>query len=290
MTVLNAKTVAQWLAISADVLPESPSARLDLEVLLCWVIKKNKAWLYAYPEFTLTDQQQNQLTLFIKRRQQGEPIAYIVGQQEFWSLNLKVSCDTLIPRPDTETLVEAVLSLAGQAPQATTSLLDLGTGTGAIALALAMEHPEWDITAVDSQSGAVALAAENKKNLNLNNVHLIQSDWFNNVNGTFDFIVSNPPYISADDEHLTQGDVRFEPQSALIARQSGLADLQHIIEQSKNYLMTSGWLLLEHGYQQGTAVQNMMLDNGFQGVQAFFDIQGHHRVTAGQYRQEAIYG
>ena len=287
MMLARAKTVGDCLKRSADLLPASPSARLDIEVLLCYVFEKNKTWLYAYPEVALTEHQHDKFITCVEQRQQGKPIAYIVGQQEFWSLQLNVSPDTLIPRADTETLVEAVLSLA---PQAAQTLLDLGTGTGAIALALASENPHWRITATDIKANAVALARENKKNLNLTNVDFLQSDWFEQIKGSFNFIVSNPPYISADDEHLLQGDVRFEPTSALVATQQGLADLQHIIMESKHYLAAQGWLLLEHGYQQGDRVKNMMSDNGYQFVQAFYDLQGHHRVTAGCYIAGDVHG
>lgn len=214
----------------------------------------------------------------LARRVNGEPIAYITGIKEFWSLPLQVSPATLIPRPDTETLVDLVLEHFGDSEQL--SCLDLGTGTGAIALALASEQPTWLIDAVDFNEQAVELAQKNAKNLSLHQVAIFQSDWFSEVGDKqYQVIVSNPPYIDALDENLTCGDVRFEPDSALIAKDNGLADIKHIAKHASKHLSHGGQLYFEHGYQQGAAVRKILSDLGYQGSQTQTDLNGHERIT-----------
>jgi release factor glutamine methyltransferase len=219
----------------------------------------------------------------LEQRVQGQPIAYLVGSRGFWSIDLQVSEDTLIPRPETELLVELALGL--KLPKNSHGL-DLGTGTGAVVLALASERLDMNFTAVDSQMGAVSLANKNCQNLGLANVAIFQSDWFNSVQLTdnyFDLIVSNPPYISANDPHLQQGDVRYEPNTALVSGVDGLDDLKKIIARSPCYLKPDGWLLLEHGFDQGPAIVRLMNNAGFQKVVTHKDYNQVDRVTLGQW-------
>lgn len=277
-------TIAATLqAVSQQLTQVSDSARLDAEVLMCFVLAKSRTFLYTWPERELTQTQVEHLQILVERRLVGEPIAYITGSREFWSLELDVTPDTLIPRPDTELLVEIGLELLQLAlvPQ---QVLDLGTGTGAIALALASEKPDWRFCGVDRVPEAVALAQRNQQKLQLANARFFESDWFSALGDEkFHLIVSNPPYIDNDDEHLQQGDVRFEPRSALVAANQGLQDYQKIIAMAAGYLSNQGWLLFEHGYEQGAAVRDLLLENGFVGVQTRCDLAGHERATLGQW-------
>lgn len=224
------------------------------------------------------------LTDALQRRLQGEPLAYITGRWWFWDLELEVSPCTLIPRPDTELLVEQALSLA---LPANAKVLDLGTGTGAIALALANAKADWQLTAVDFNPDAVALALRNQQRLQLANCQIFQSDWFSTVSGQrYDLILSNPPYIDAEDPHLQQGDVKFEPLSALVAPESGLADLQHICQNAPVFLTEGGWLWLEHGYQQAEAVQQLLQAAGFTEVSSRRDYAGQWRISGGLWQPQ----
>ncbi|MFD2168367.1 peptide chain release factor N(5)-glutamine methyltransferase [Thalassotalea euphylliae] len=256
----------------------SDSPLLDCQILLCHVLDKPQTYLMTWPDLVLTSQQTHQFYSLYKRRMQGEPIAYIVGEREFWSLPLKVAPSTLIPRPDTETLVERVL--AGEHVQ-DANVLDLGTGTGAIALALASEKPNWKITAVDFNHEAVELAKSNQQALALGNVTVIHSDWFSSIENDvkFDLIVSNPPYIDEDDVHLSQGDVRFEPKSALVAPNQGLADIEHIADTARNYLVDGGKVFIEHGYDQGDAVRAIFHELGYDEARTEKDLASNDRVT-----------
>lgn len=231
-------------------LPDSPTARLDAELLLAAALGKPRSFLHTWPERIVSTEAAVAFAGYMERRRKGEPVAYILGQQGFWKLDLEVAPHTLIPRPETEMLVEAALELVPAFASA--QLLDLGTGTGAIALALANERQQWKVTAVDRVPEAVALAERNRKRLQLNNAEVFESHWFSGLQGRqFDLIISNPPYISDADPHLSAGDVRFEPSSALVAGSDGLDDLRTIIEQAPAHLNADGWLLLEHGYDQG---------------------------------------
>lgn len=260
----------------------SDSARLDVELLLCHVLEKPRTYLFTWPERLLDDQQLKQFLTLLARRQTGEPIAHLLGYREFWSLPLNVNDSTLIPRPATEALVEWILNRADHHAR---TLLDLGTGTGAIALAIASERPHWKITGVDFSEAAVSLARENQQKLQLSNCQFLLSNWFQSLpQQQFDIIVSNPPYIDAEDIHLHQGDVRFEPLSALVAEDNGLADLHHIIQHAALYLSTNGWLVLEHGYQQAAPVQSMLNKAGFTSVDSAPDLDGHLRFSFGQRR------
>ncbi len=264
---------------SAD-LPDSPSARLDAEWLLAAALNKSTSYLRTWSEREVPAECAERFAADLERRRQGEPVAYILGRQGFWSLELEVAADTLIPRPDTELLVETALQLLPAAPA---RVLDLGTGTGAIALALATERPAWQVCGVDRIEAAVRLAERNRLRLGLHNAAFTLSDWFAGLNGErFQMIVSNPPYIPASDPHLLQGDVRFEPQSALIAGADGLDDIRTIIARAAAHLQSGGWFLLEHGYDQAEAVRMLLLSHGFEDVQSRLDLGGHERISLGR--------
>lgn len=269
-----------WLRAAIARLSSSERPKRDAEILLAWVSGKSRAWLIAFDDTVLDDSQLAVLESLLARRAAGEPVAYLIGEREFWSLPLSVSPDTLIPRPDSEVLVEQALSWLPADPCA---ILDLGTGTGAIAIALASERTDCQVTGVDRIAAAVALAQHNGAKLNLPNARFLQSDWFSAlVAQRFQLIVSNPPYIDAADHHLSQGDVRFEPASALVADDQGLADIKIIASCAGNYLADNGWLLLEHGWQQGEAVRQILRKNSFCQVETCQDYGGNDRVTLGQ--------
>ncbi|KRP62507.1 peptide chain release factor N(5)-glutamine methyltransferase [Pseudomonas trivialis] len=272
-------TIIASLLRAAD-LPDSPTARLDVELLLAAALGKSRSYLHTWPEKIVSSDAALTFAGYLRRRRAGEPVAYILGQQGFWKLDLEVAPHTLIPRPDTELLVEAALELLPATPA---RVLDLGTGSGAIALALASERPAWQVTAVDRVLEAVALAERNRQRLHLDNATVLSSHWFSALGGrTFDLIISNPPYIADNDPHLVAGDVRFEPASALVAGRDGLDDLRLITQQAGAYLDAGGWLLLEHGYDQASAVRDLLLRQGFEGVHSRIDLGGHERISLGQ--------
>ena len=269
-----------WLRAARERLQASETPQLDAEVLLAHALACSRTYLHTWPDKELTPEQLNAAEQLLAQRERGVPIAHLLGEREFWSLPLQVNASTLIPRPDTECLVEQALSLP-LPPQA--RVLDLGTGTGAIALALQSERPQWQVVAVDRAADAVALAQRNANNLNLP-IDVKQSDWFQAVSGErFDLIVSNPPYIAADDPHLQQGDVRFEPHTALVASAEGFADLGHIIATAPAYLEPKGWLLLEHGWEQGAQCRQALEAEGYVQVQSLPDYANLERVTIGQW-------
>jgi len=273
-------TIIASLLRSAE-LPDSPTARLDVELLLAAALGKPRSFLHTWPERIVSSEAALKFASYLQRRQTGEPVAYILGQQGFWKLDLEVAPHTLIPRPETEMLVEAALELVPAFAES--RVLDLGTGTGAIALALASERPVWQVTAVDRVLEAVALAERNRQRLQLNNAKVLSSHWFDSVEGKrFDLIISNPPYIAAEDPHLVTGDVRFEPNSALVAGADGLDDLRLIIDQAPAHLNPEGWLLLEHGYDQGAAVRDLLSSHGFEKIQTRRDLGDHERITFGR--------
>lgn len=259
---------------------KSDSPALDADCLICSVLSCTRTFLRTWPEQELEPEQIEQIEALAKRREDGEPVAYILGVREFWSLPLEVAPSTLIPRPDTETLVEWGLELLP--PKGTgAKALDLGTGTGAIALALKSECPALRMWAVEKSEDALALARRNAARLGYQ-VNFQQSHWFDGVKETqFDLIVSNPPYIDEQDPHLTQGDVRFEPHSALIAGDDGLADIKELIAAAPNYLNQGGWLLLEHGWQQAEQVGELLKARGFSQVTTRLDLGGQPRITGG---------
>ena len=270
-----------WLRQAASELSASESPKRDAEILLEFVTGKARTYLLAFGETQLSAEQEAQLATLLARRKTGEPVAHLVGEREFWSLPLYVSPATLIPRPDTECLVEQALS---RLPAQACRILDLGTGTGAIALALASERPDCEVTAVDVMPDAVALAQRNVARLGFPNVTVLQSSWFSALdNRTFGMIVSNPPYIDEHDPHLTQGDVRFEPLTALVSANEGLADIVHIVTTSRQHLLPGGWLLVEHGWTQGDAVRDVFIAAGYRAVETCCDYGGNDRLTLGQW-------
>ncbi len=256
----------------------SPSPQLDAQILLSHALKKNKAFLFTHPQALLSNSEWEQYKHFLDFRAQGIPVAYLTGQQDFWSLTLNVSPATLIPRPETELMVELTLTLLKHVKQ--TSLLELGTGCGAIALALAVEKPTWQITACDNSQDALAIAKENQIRLNLSKVTFKLSHWFSAFTGQrFNAILANPPYIAQHDPHLPA--LRHEPQQALISGPEGLDDLTCIIAQSPAYLLPGGLLMLEHGFDQASAVATLMKQAGFKNIQCWRDLQGLERTTTG---------
>ena len=276
--------IQQARAHIMTVLAEGESPRADVDVLLCHLLGCRRSYLMTWPERELDAAQKATLQGWLVRRLNGEPIAHLVGEREFWSLPLKVSPATLIPRPDTEVLVEQALT---RIPQGPCAVLDLGTGTGAIALALKSERPEVDVWAVDRMADAAALARENSAALGLP-IEVRDGSWFEPLGEPdrdetprFAVIVSNPPYIDGADPHLEQGDVRFEPRSALVADDAGLADIRHIVAHAPAYLLTDGWLLLEHGWDQGEAVRQLLRDGGYREVATVRDYGDNDRVTLG---------
>ena len=261
-------------------LPDSPTARLDIELLLAAAIGKSRSYLHTWPERIVSSEAAQTFASYLQRRRAGEPVAYILGQQGFWNLDLEVAPHTLIPRPETELLVETALALLPAEPA---QVLDLGTGTGAIALALASERRQWQVTAVDRVLEAVALAERNRQRLQLDNVTVLTSHWFSALGEQrFQLIISNPPYIAAEDPHLVAGDVRFEPSSALVAGNDGLDDLRQIVAEAPAHLLAGGWLLLEHGYDQAAAVRELLARHGFEQVESRLDLGGHERITLGR--------
>lgn len=253
-------------------------AKFEIQLILQFVLKVNRAWLIAHENDALGIHHEQDFHLLLARRLAGEPIAYILGNREFYGLDLMVTPGTLIPRPDTETLVDAALAKIPN--NVNYSILDLGTGTGAIALAIAKHRPHANIIAVDVSKTALEIARENAQNLHLLNVQFAVSDWFAEIdNERFDVIVSNPPYIEQDDEHLVQGDLRFEPISALASGIDGLDAIRQIINDCLIHLKPQGWLMLEHGYQQAESVSNLMAENGLVNIATLKDLGNNDRVT-----------
>ncbi|MUJ36281.1 peptide chain release factor N(5)-glutamine methyltransferase [Aliivibrio fischeri] len=269
-------------SIQSLTLEGSDSPQVDAAVLLCHVLDKPRSYLLTWPEKIVSDEELGNFNVLLERRLTGEPIAYIVGYREFWSLPLKVSPTTLIPRPDTERLVEVALDHLTPNAQ---SILDLGTGTGAIALAIASEMPTLNVIGVDYQDDAVELAKGNAKINHINNVEFRQGSWFEpiSLSDKFDIIVSNPPYIDGNDPHLSEGDVRFEPQTALVAEQNGFSDLIHIMQHGREYLLNGGWLMMEHGFEQGEQLRHLFEEHGYISVKTEQDYAGNDRVTLGQW-------
>jgi release factor glutamine methyltransferase len=278
-------TIKSFASVGEDELANcSDSVKLDVQILLSFVLQKDISYLFTWPDKKLSVAQGKQFMTLLSQRKQGKPIAYLIEHKEFWSLDFFVSPATLIPRPDTESLVELILSNHCEKPQ---HCLDLGTGSGVIALALASERQQWKISAVDYSSEAVALAKRNAIHLNYPEVNIYQSNWFEAIDKhlVFDVIVSNPPYIDKNDHHLAQGDVRFEPSSALVSGNQGLADIIIIIEQANAFLTNNGYLYIEHGYQQAQSVRALLQKNSYYNVLTVQDLNGNDRITYGQYSQ-----
>ncbi|MDB5747265.1 MAG: prmC [Massilia sp.] len=258
-----------------------PLDALENRILLCHVLGLTRVGLITGSERVLTDDEAAHLSALLERRLNGEPIAYIVGQREFFGLPFRVSPAVLIPRPDTELIVELALErLARLAPPA--RLLDMGTGSGAIAVAVAHTRPDALVTALDVSAAALEVARANAAAIGAN-VRFVRSDWFTALDSDmFDLIASNPPYIAAGDEHLAQGDLRFEPTGALTDHADGLSALRTIIQGAGSHLVAGGWLLLEHGYDQAEAVRGLLSDAGYADVQSWRDLGGIERVSGGR--------
>nr|WP_241262749.1 peptide chain release factor N(5)-glutamine methyltransferase [Parahaliea mediterranea] len=263
---------------------DSDSAALDAEVLLCHCLDKPRSWLYTWPEKNVDPAIEARYRELMARRAAGHPVAHLTGRRDFWSLELEVTADTLIPRPDTETLVAWALELP--LPDIA-RVADLGTGSGAIALALATERPRWAVTATDASAAALAVAGRNAERLCPGRVRLLEGSWFAPLAGErFDLVVSNPPYVEAGDRHLARGDVRFEPRSALAAGPEGLDDLSHIARNAPAYILPGGYLLLEHGCDQGEPVRALLRQAGFEAVNTRRDLGGLERITGGRRRAQ----
>ncbi|MDT8398023.1 MAG: peptide chain release factor N(5)-glutamine methyltransferase [Pseudomonadales bacterium] len=274
------------LQAGRELFANSDSPRMDAEILLMAVLGKPREYLYTWPEQELTTAQQDAFAGYCRRRAQGTPIAYLTGRRWFWNFELKINARVLIPRPETELLVEATLEVLQGVGQA--RVADLGTGSGAIALALASERPDWQIVACDKSLEALALARENCQALRAGNVSLRAGNWCEALGSTgqwtaLDALVANPPYIGADDPHLELGDVRFEPRQALVAAAAGLADIALLVADSRACLRPEGWLLLEHGFEQGEAVRSLLWQQGYAGIETRRDLSGHERLTLAQW-------
>lgn len=273
-------TVAEMLRQAQLDIAHSPSARLDAEVLLCEVMQCDRGQIYSHPERSLAGQQVALFQSLIQSRQRGTPVAYITGKKEFWSLELSVSEDTLVPRPETECLVEAALQMI---PEDTAfNLLDIGTGSGAIALAIGSERPYCNILATDISPNTLAIAEQNVARHQLHNVRFLLSDWYQEVPPVlFDMIVSNPPYIRQDDEHLLQGDIRFEPELALLGGIDGMQSIRQIISKARGHLVDGAYLFIEHGADQGGLVRDTLLQHDFRKIKTIRDLSGQDRISYG---------
>jgi len=286
------------VALEAEPGLNAGSARIEVQCLLQAVLQVNRAWLLTHPEQILDTEQQVHYTALLERRLRGEPIAYILGEREFYGLNFRVTPATLIPRSDTELLVELALQrIPPPSPGLSATLsrerergwvrgcriLDMGTGSGAIALSIAHARPDVEVTAVDASQDALDVAQSNMQRLDLHNVRLLRSDWFSALESEyFDLIVSNPPYIADGDAHLAQGDLRFEPRAALASGADGLDDIRRIISQARAHLNANSWLLLEHGYDQAEKVRVLLQHAGFGQVFSARDLAGIERVSGGR--------
>lgn len=260
----------------------SDSAVLDAEVLLCLALNKPRSHLRAWPDQQLSPEHLAVFQALLEQRHKGTPIAYITGNREFWSRDFQITPDVLIPRPDTELLIELSLKLIPA--NEPTKIIDLGTGSGIIAITLAAERPHAQISATDFSLAALRIARLNADKHHINNIQFYQSDWFVDIpDAKFNLIISNPPYIAEDDSHLQQGDVRFEPQTALCAAEQGLGDIKTIAGNARHYLEPCGHLLIEHGYDQLQQVQTLFKDLHYDNVQTYTDLSGQPRVTYGQW-------
>lgn len=277
--------IAEALGLASRLTVVSDTPRLDTELLLTAASGFDRTYFYTWPDRVLNDAVVEQYQRLLQRRESGEPIAHITGQREFWSLTLSVDKSTLIPRPDTELLVEVALEHLSRGAD---RVLDLGTGTGAIALALASERSSAIVIGVDQSAAAVALAQKNAINVGLPHVQFTQGSWLDATwlddvkrDAPFDMIVSNPPYIDALDAHLDQGDVRFEPKAALVSPEQGLADIKAIVQLAFDILKPGGSVWLEHGWKQAQAVQGLLSAAGFLQLSTRQDYGGNPRITGG---------
>ena len=280
MTQSNRMSVASALASAARALPPGASALLDAQLLLAHAMGRSRSWLLAHAEDTLDTDVARKFAALVARRAAGEPLAYVVGYREFWSLSLRITPAVLVPRPETELLVERALALL---PAAAAAVADLGTGSGAVALALAVERPLWCLTATDNSVAALGVAAGNARALGLGNVRFVAGDWLHPLRGErYALIASNPPYIGAGDPALLDPALQHEPQVALCSGPGGLDALATIIAAAPDCLQPQGWLLLEHGADQAPAVASMLVAQGYAHVRCHTDLAGQPRVTEAQ--------
>ncbi len=273
-------TITELLQKAEQSIHSSESARLDAEILFCDLMQFDRCRIYSHPQQLVPEDKSVLFQFLIEQRQQGHPIAHLTGKKEFWSLELAINKYTLIPRPETELLVETALQMIPE--NAAFNILDLGTGSGAIAIAIASERPDCKIVATDINKNALTIAKENAQTHRIENIQFYLSDWYQNIPlQSFDLIVSNPPYIKQDDEHLSQGDVRFESELALVAGADGMQAIKMILENAKHYLASDACLLIEHGYDQKLLVQEAFLKHDFKQLKTFQDLSGQDRMTIG---------
>jgi release factor glutamine methyltransferase len=280
-------TISQALSDARHSLQaSSTSPAVDASILLGHVLGCSPAHLITWPDRELSPHQASQFKEVLQQRANGRPVAYITGEREFWSLTLKVTKDVLIPRPDTETLVEFVLEKFSDCPAL--RVADLGTGSGAIACALAAERPAWNIIATDNSVEALNIARLNASAHKLENIRFVHGRWFEPLAGLdFDLIISNPPYVAIDDPHLAEGDVRFEPEAALASGKLGMDAITHLAMQAGQFLKAGGWLIVEHGYDQQQLVYDCYKQGGFENIFQLTDLAGQPRVTAGRYSKDS---
>lgn len=256
--------------------------RLDAEVLLSYALSRSRSYLHAFPEVEMTGDQKDRFDQYVALRCEKVPIAYITGTKEFWSLNLKVTKDTLVPRPDTELLVETVLSIVPQ--ESDIKIVDLGTGSGAIALALATQRPHWEVFAVDISDNALDVARHNAQTLGIDNISFYLGSWFTALPvQKYDVVVSNPPYVSQKEWEEHAEELKFEPQSALISGETGMDDINEILSTANTYVKAGGYLLIEHGYSQGQKVRAAFVEAGCKNIRTICDLAGLERITIGQF-------
>lgn len=273
------RSIEQLLRESAEQLKETGQPRFEAELLLAMALEKPRSFVHAWPEHTPDPAQQAHFLQLVADRKQGVPVAYLAGQREFWSLQLDVDESTLIPRPETELLVEQALALI---PASRPMIVaDLGTGSGAIAMALASERPHWRLIGVERSEPALRIARRNRRRLNLDNVSLCRASWCDSLaTASLDAIVSNPPYVASNDVHLSRGDVRFEPRTALAAGPDGLDDIRQLVPQARRVLKPAGWLLVEHSAEQAEQVNKLMKNNAYTEIQVHRDLAGRERVSS----------
>lgn len=275
-------TIRDALRVATEKLQESESPRREAEILLGHLLQQSREYLYTHQEAELSADQLDQYDGIVNRRQQGEPIAYITGKREFWDLEMQITPAVLVPRPETELLVETALELfAEDSPR---NVADLGTGSGAIAIAVAKSRPQWRVTAVDTSAQALAVAKANAERHHTENISFRQSSWCDGLEpASMDLVIANPPYVAPADPHLQAGDLRYEPIAALQADEGGYADLFTIASSARASLKPGGWLLLEHGFDQHQRLSEKLQSLGYTSVTGSRDLAGHWRMMQAQW-------